>query len=133
MRLLVCGGRDFGPYSVVATALWSERQRITAIIAGGARGVDSHAATWAKVAGVPLEVFPADWSLGRKAGPLRNQRMIDEGHPDYVLAFPGGRGTADMVWRATRAGVPVQKVFWPVEPKHPPLCMCPSCMVDRGW
>jgi len=33
--------------------------------------------------------------------------MLAEGEPDAVLAFPGGRGTADMVRRAKRAGVPV--------------------------
>jgi predicted polyphosphate/ATP-dependent NAD kinase len=29
--------------------------------------------------------------------------------PDLVVAFPGGDGTADMVWRAEAAGVPVQR------------------------
>jgi len=33
------------------------------------------------------------------------------GHsPDLVLAFPGGRGTADMVSRATKAGVRVVEI-----------------------
>jgi hypothetical protein len=29
-----------------------------------------------------------------------------------VLAFPGGRGTADMIARAEQAGVEVVKVGW---------------------
>jgi hypothetical protein len=33
--------------------------------------------------------------------------MLDEFRPDVVLAFPGGRGTADMVHRAIAAGVRV--------------------------
>ena len=33
--------------------------------------------------------------------------MIDVGKPDAVIAFPGGRGTADMVQRANQAGIPV--------------------------
>jgi len=43
--------------------------------------------------------FPqGEWDeLGKKAGPLRNQRMLDEGKPDLVVAFPGGGGTKDMV------------------------------------
>lgn len=50
--------------------------------------------------------YPAQWSLhGRSAGPRRNQRMLDEGRPDLVLAFPGARGTADLVRRAQAAGV----------------------------
>ena len=34
---------------------------------------------------------------GNAAGPIRNQRMLDHGKPDIVVAFPGGSGTADMV------------------------------------
>jgi hypothetical protein len=31
--------------------------------------------------------------------------MLDEGKPDLVIAFPGGRGATDMVRRAREAGV----------------------------
>ena len=31
--------------------------------------------------------------------------MVSEGQPDLVLAFPGNRGTADTVRRASAAGV----------------------------
>jgi hypothetical protein len=31
--------------------------------------------------------------------------MLDEGVPQLVLAFPGGRGTADMTFRARRVGI----------------------------
>ena len=37
-------------------------------------------------------------------------RMLEEGRPDLVIAFPGGRGTADLVARARRAGVEVMEV-----------------------
>jgi len=53
----------------------------------------------------------AKWSKhGRAAGPIRNQEMIDECKPDLVVAFPGGRGTADMVRRAKAAGIRVIEV-----------------------
>jgi hypothetical protein len=35
---------------------------------------------------------------------------LRKGKPDLVIAFPGGRGTADMVARARKAGVPVEVV-----------------------
>jgi hypothetical protein len=58
---------------------------------------------------VPIDVYVAQWKKhGRAAGPIRNQRMLDKGKPDLVVAFPGGRGTADMIRRAERAGVPVR-------------------------
>jgi hypothetical protein len=84
---------------------------ITVLIAGGARGADTLAEEWAKAQGIQCEVYMADWEgLGRKAGPIRNQQMLDEGKPDLVIAFPGGRGTADMVRRAREAGVETVEV-----------------------
>jgi predicted Rossmann-fold nucleotide-binding protein len=35
--------------------------------------------------------------------------MLSEGKPDLVIAFPGGRGTADMIRQAKEAGVPVRQ------------------------
>jgi hypothetical protein len=32
--------------------------------------------------------------------------MLDQGKPDLVVAFPGGRGTANLVKQARAAGVP---------------------------
>ena len=98
MRILVCGGRDFVDYERLERVL--DASGATLIIHGGARGADSLAGAWAKKRNVPVLVFYADWSVGRKAGILRNQKMLDEGKPDKVIAFPGGRGTADMVRRA---------------------------------
>jgi hypothetical protein len=84
---------------------------VTTLIHGGARGADSLAAEWAMANGIPVleyPVTPEDWrTIGKAAGPMRNQRMLDEGKPDLVVAFPGGSGTADMVRRAQRAGVKV--------------------------
>jgi hypothetical protein len=115
MRVLVCGGRDFrNPTLVYATldAIHAETP-ITCIIQGGSRGADSSAWAWADSNLVPDEVFPADWEQhGRAAGPKRNSLMLRDSQPDLVLAFPGGRGTADMVAKAERASVPVRKVGW---------------------
>jgi hypothetical protein len=83
------------------------------VIEGGARGADALAASWVRNPGwegtVEHEQYPAEWSLhGKAAGPIRNQEMLDVGKPDVVYAFPGGRGTADMVRRANKAGIEVQ-------------------------
>lgn len=61
--------------------------------------------------GLETESYPADWAnFGKAAGPLRNQRMLDEGKPDLVVAFTNdlasSRGTRDMVRRAQAAGIP---------------------------
>jgi len=84
---------------------------ITSVIAGGANGADTMAKHLAHAWNVPFRMFRADWNThGKAAGPIRNQRMLDEGKPDLVVAFPGGRGTADMVRRAKAAGVLVREI-----------------------
>ncbi len=53
-------------------------------------------------------MFHAEWmKYGKAAGPIRNARMLAEGKPDLVVAFPGGRGTADMLRRVREAGIEV--------------------------
>jgi predicted Rossmann-fold nucleotide-binding protein len=112
MRVLVCGGRDYQNRSLVYVALGRihDNWGISCIIQGGADGADQLAIEWAGANGVIVGTFLADWKArGPAAGPMRNKRMIVEGKPDYVIAFPGGRGTADMVRQAEAAGLEVWK------------------------
>jgi len=107
-RLLVCGGRYFADEVFLRAQMNAAigQRRNVVVIHGDAPGADRLADKIAREAGVPIVRFRAGWSLGRRAGPIRNQRMIDEGRPDLVLAMPGGDGTADMVRRALAAGIP---------------------------
>lgn len=113
IRILVCGGRDFTDWGLLQD--WMDHavppataKRDVLIIHGGARGADRMACELERRAGVAVWGFPADWVLnGKRAGPIRNQQMLDEGKPTIVVAMPGGTGTADMVRRARKAGVPV--------------------------
>ncbi len=110
MRVLVCGGRHWEDGRAVLDALDAIHAAtpIVAIIEGGGTGADDYAEEWAALRGVTCETFEADWKAhGRAAGPIRNRRMLVDGRPDLVLAFPGGRGTADMVRQASAAGVRV--------------------------
>lgn len=110
--LLVCGGRDFIDRELAFRTLdrVNAKRPITKIVQGLARGADSLAAEWARVRKVPCVGFAANWNeYGKAAGAIRNQQMLDYG-VDGVLAFPGGRGTADMVRRAKAAGVVVMEI-----------------------
>lgn len=110
-RVLVCGGRNYQNMREVTRVLDGLAPQPTLIIHGGAFGADSCASEWASKRGLPELRFAADWDrYGRAAGPIRNQKMLDEGKPDLVVAFPGGTGTADMVRRAEAAGVRVIEV-----------------------
>lgn len=116
MRVLVCGGRDLCEADVWN---WLERfghqdaseavgygTRITSLIHGGASGADRGAARWGQSEGIRVTAYPANWRKhGKAAGPIRNTRMLAEGKPELVIAFPGGRGTADMTRQADAAGV----------------------------
>lgn len=129
MRVLVCGGRDYDNQLRVSEtldalcdefSLWGapdrEGNRLPdagrlAIIHGGARGADALADRWAVSNWVTSVAVEANWSaFGKAAGPIRNQSMIDSYMPDLVLAFPGGRGTADMIRRAKEAGIEVREI-----------------------
>lgn len=81
---------------------------IRKLVHGAARGADSLASEWARSRGVLEIPCPAQWDLhGRRAGILRNQQMLNQETIDLVVAFPGGRGTADMTRRAWKAGITV--------------------------
>jgi hypothetical protein len=116
MRVIVTGGRHWGEgrgdngdaACKLTLAAVLEPLRPAVIVQGGClTGADMLARWWAKDRGVVSETFSADWgSYGPSAGPRRNTAMI-EGGADVVVAFPGGRGTADCVRKARAAGIPV--------------------------
>ncbi|MEQ8823814.1 MAG: DUF2493 domain-containing protein [Filomicrobium sp.] len=114
MRVAVCGGRDFNDREAIWRGLDSVNDsegRITELAHGGCRGVDQIAAAWGETEQIQVRLFAADWRKdGRAAGPIRNQRMLDSFRPDVVIAFPGGRGTADMMRRARAAGVRIIEI-----------------------
>lgn len=115
MKVLVCGGRDFNDYDLLVDTLIGllgqyETKDVT-FISGHARGADKLGERFANTNNCKLLIFPADWDKYRKAaGFIRNQQMIDEGKPDLVVAFKGGRGTADMVKRAKKHNIEVVEV-----------------------
>lgn len=110
MRVLVCGGRDYKDRSRVYAELDALHNQMSALVCGGAPGADTLAWDWGWHRNFYCERIMADWKThGRAAGPIRNQKMLEWG-PDLVLAFPGGRGTADMIRRAEAAGVAVRRI-----------------------
>ncbi len=85
-------------------------QPIDELIHGGAAGADSLAGEWAKANNVPVTIFPADWKkYGKLAGYVRNQQMANT-HPDLCIAFPGGKGTENMVNVAGKEAIKVMSI-----------------------
>lgn len=113
MIVLVTGGRAYKKRETVFTALSRVHTStpITLLVHGGARGADQYAAQWAVANGVPVKMYAADWDkYGRPAGTRRNAIMLAEAKPDLLVAFPGGTGTADMVRRAEKAGLRIDRI-----------------------
>jgi hypothetical protein len=114
--VLVCGGRRYATeyYGTVKQRqfMWDTLDQIRAhygeilILHGGAPGADSYAELWADMKGVHSARVRALWAkLGNGAGPKRNSAMLAL-RPHLCVAFPGGPGTADMVYQARLANVP---------------------------
>ena len=130
---IICGGRSYGlgppgrePRGHYEALARRERDRLVQVLdaavtrlgldriaVGDATGADALAAAWAEGRAIPFTVFVADWTaLGNAAGPARNLRMLNETKPDFVIGFPGSKGTRNMVGLAEKAGVRVYKVDW---------------------
>lgn len=101
LLVLVCGGRDFFEQEEVFSVLDALHliEPIGLILQGGAQGADLTAEEWAESRNIPFKREPALWRKhGRKAaGMIRNKMMLTQYDPDLVVAFPGGKGTANMV------------------------------------
>ena len=91
--------------SLGVVELLNERNRTLLV----GNGQVERVASWEGAEGRGVEVLEcaADWKrYGGGAGTKSNRQMLDE-YPDLLVAFPGGKGTADMVQVATTAGLQV--------------------------
>lgn len=129
MIVLVTGGRKYSNFWGIwrtLDRLHAER-KFTKLVHGKGGQTDMSADAWAKNHGVPVQPYPANWEdisrpdavictrpdgtkYDAKQGTNRNQQMLDDEEVELVVAFPGGKGTGDMVNRARRAGVEVIEV-----------------------
>lgn len=127
MRILISGGRDYDKGEVIYTLLAGLKRfheesgpdfdgnDELVLIEGEARGADTLARKAGELLGYSILPFPAKWGEhGKAAGPIRNQQMLDEGHPDVVFCFhddlENSKGTGHMAKAAKKAGVPVYNI-----------------------
>ena len=112
MRLLCCGDRNWIDKEFIYRYLeiFHNVLGYTVLIHGAARGADSIAAEEGAKLGYEIIPFPANWEkYGKAAGVIRNQQMLQEGKPDFVLGFHDNieqsKGTKDMISRVKKIGV----------------------------
>ena len=118
LRVAVTGGRAYSNSVFLAEVLG--QLQIAVLAHGAAPGADTLAARWCRDHDCPVVVYEADWSAyGKRAGPLRNRRMLDHFQPDLLVAFSGGEGTQDCIRAAKERKVPVWRTW--VQRKNPLL------------
>ena len=114
MKVIVCGGRDYCDSNNLNNILnlIHKETPIDTIIHGDARGADKLAGLWANANGIEEVPFAADWvKHGKSAGPIRNREMLLQTKPDLIVAFPGGRGTQDMITVSRKHGYKVIEIL----------------------
>ena len=120
MRVIICGGRDFADKKLCFDSLGrllSEYEAME-IVSGHARGADLFGEEYARIHGLKLTVFKADWKkYGRGAGPVRNRQMLEYALKGtaVIIAFWDGKskGTKNMIDQARKAGAEVKIVRYP--------------------
>ncbi|WP_288916956.1 SLOG family protein [uncultured Synechococcus sp.] len=127
--IVACGGRDLiisdqdCARSLLARVSGCH---VHLLIHGNAKGADAAINRAAHLLAWPCLAISADWQRhGRCAGPIRNQQLLQlaiekaialqlptqEQISILVIAFPGGKGTADLIQQArklsARSAVPI--------------------------
>lgn len=109
-RILVCGGREYSDKKNVFEVLSKVVNKEDIIVHGGASGADTLTGEYGKEHGIKTEVHYAKWAeYGKMAGPIRNTEMLNSGI-NIVVAFKGGKGTANMVRKAKKENVKVIEI-----------------------
>lgn len=138
MKIIISGGRDFADFrrfkevldhylsrtdkgSVEVVSGRCDRGVSTYLARDGVMvyGADGLAERYSDLNGIKFTGFPADWSLGKFAGPKRNALMALYCAPgDILVAFWDlkSSGTGDMIEKAKERGLIVKIVkYVPVQ------------------
>ena len=88
MKIAIVGSRELFDIDLVKYI----PEGVSEIISGGARGVDTLAAEYARDNDIPLtEILPEYSKYGKRAPLLRNELIVN--HADLVLVFWDSRST----------------------------------------
>lgn len=118
MIVIVTGGRNYKNKDLVYKTLDGLLEEFGHVILyhGAASGADELASRWADDRDILQIKNYADWERhGRAAGPIRNREMVEaaKGYwnaPCMMVAFPGGKGTADAIKVGKKHGLEVRIV-----------------------
>lgn len=115
-RIIIAGSREFTSKSFLQAIELGLDQLVeilgvdltdVEVFSGCAPGIDTLGEEYAAIKKWPVRKFPADWKThGKKAGPLRNQEMIDAGATAaLIVCLDDSKGSQDMARRCEDSGV----------------------------
>ena len=114
MKVIIAGSRAFDDYEKLCEICdFKLSQQIDIeIVSGTANGADKLGERYANERGYVLKKFPADWTLGKKAGYLRNKQMAE--YADALICFWDGqsKGSQHMINLAKESGLKIKIVTY---------------------
>jgi hypothetical protein len=112
-RVIITGCRHWEPVDLAIEVLGRLAKKYgpgLVIVHGAASGVDETFSNYASMLSISQERHPALWGkYGNRAGPTRNQEMVDLGAVLCVAVhrdIHNSKGTRDCARRAIAAGIP---------------------------
>ena len=100
IKLIVAGSREFNDYKLLKELLSNFIENYGTnfeIVSGTANGADKLGEKFAKEFGICLQQFPADWSIGKQAGYIRNEQMAKYANSCLIFWDGVSRGTKHMI------------------------------------
>ena len=109
--IAITGGKEVRDAGAVIARLDKVRAKYDdmVLLHGGSPGVEKVAAQWADRQGVDQVVCKPDWDRHGRAAPFRRNDELLDLLPKGVLAFPGSGITGNLVDKAVKLGIPVQR------------------------
>lgn len=119
MKLIIAGSRHLDPdtiYDTLVNFFWPNNKdlyaKITEIVSGKAKGVDTVGELFAFNSNWPIKDMPADWNTyGKAAGHIRNKQMAE--YADALLLVWDGvsKGSANMKQQMLKLNKPIYEVI----------------------
>ena len=107
MKIAIVGSRNITDCDISAYVADADE-----IVSGGADGVDTCAAEYARARGIKLTEFLPEYKLYGRAAPIvRNKLIVD--YADKVLVFWNGssKGTLSVIKYAQKTGKPCKTIL----------------------
>ena len=108
----VTGGKHVTDPATVIARLGKAKAKYAdlVLVHGGGPGVERIAAQWAERNGVHQVVCKPDWNKHGRAAPFRRNDELLDLLPKGVIAFPGSGITDNLIDKARKLGIPVQRI-----------------------